>query len=110
MAAGTPKASTPTLSSIETLGDPDCPYCHGIGYVRHDAEPGSPDFGKVDICTCRQGTVMRLVRDRLFSLSHLDELKGLTFETFQPRGQIGLGERQARSLEIAHNTARQYAG
>jgi len=35
--------------------------------------------------------------------------QGLTFDSFQPRGQIGLGERQARSLEIAHNTARQYA-
>ena len=55
MAAGTPKASTPISSSTETLGDPDCPHCHGLGYVRHDAEPGSPDFGKLDICTCRQG-------------------------------------------------------
>jgi DNA replication protein DnaC len=77
--------------------------------VRTDAEPGSPDFGRLEICTCRQGAVMRHVRDRLFSLSHLDELKGLTFDSFQPRGQIGLGERQARSLEIAYNTARQYA-
>jgi DNA replication protein DnaC len=109
MAAGTPKAITPTSSSTETLGDPDCPHCHGLGYVRHDAEPGSPDFGKLDICTCRQGDVMRQVRDRLFSISHLDELKGLTFDSFQPRGRIGLGERQANSLEFAHNAARQYA-
>jgi DNA replication protein DnaC len=49
------------------------------------------------------------VRDRLFSLSHLDELKDLTFDSFQPRGPIGLGERQARSLEIAYDTSRQYA-
>jgi DNA replication protein DnaC len=109
MAAGTSRASTPTLLNTDTLGDPDCPYCHGLGYVRHDVEPGSPDFGKLHICTCRQGAVMRQVRDRLFSLSHLDELKDLTFDSFQPRGQIGLGERQARSLEIAYNTARQYA-
>ena len=52
---------------------------------------------------------MRAVRDRLFSLSHLDELKGLTFDSFQPSGQFGLGERQALSLENAYNTARQYA-
>lgn len=52
---------------------------------------------------------MRQVRDRLFSLSHLDELASLTFDTFQPRGQIGLGERQARSLEFAYNSANQYA-
>jgi DNA replication protein DnaC len=109
MAAGTSKASTPTSSSIEALGNPDCPHCQGLGYLRHDAEPGSPDFGRLDICTCRQGAVMRAVRERLFSLSHLDELKNLTFETFQPRGQVGLGERQAHSLEIAYNTAHQYA-
>ena len=113
MAAGTSRVSTPTSSSTEptaeTLGDPNCPYCHGAGYLRSDLPLGHPDFGKLEICTCRQGAVRRAVRDRLFSLSHLDELKGLTFETFQPRGQIGLGERQARSLEIAYNTARQYA-
>jgi DNA replication protein DnaC len=112
MAAGTPKASSPTSSNIEaapTLGAPDCPHCHGIGYVRRDVAPGSPDFGKLDICSCRQGAVTRQVRDRLFSLSHLDELKGLTFESFEPRGQVGLGERHARSLEIAYNSARQYA-
>ncbi len=109
MVAGTPKASTPTSSSINSLGDPDCPHCHGLGYVRRDAEPGSPDFGRLEICTCRQGAVMRQVRDRLFSLSHLEELTGLTFDSFQPRGQIGLGERQAGSLEIAYNSSRQYA-
>ncbi len=50
------------------------------------------------------------VRQRLFSLSHLDELQGLTFEAFQPRGRKGLGAGQANSLEWAFNHARQYAG
>jgi len=50
------------------------------------------------------------VRQRLHSLSHLDELTGLTFETFQPRGRKGLGEQHANSLEWAFNRARQYAG
>lgn len=71
---------------------------------------GHPDFGKLDICTCRQGRVTETVRARLFSLSHLDELGGLTFETFQPSGRKGLGEQQANSLEWAFNRARQYAG
>lgn len=71
---------------------------------------GHADFGKLDICTCRQGQVTESVRARLFSLSHLDELRGLTFETFQPCGRKGLGEQQANSLEWAFNRARQYAG
>ncbi len=78
--------------------------------MRRDAPVGSPDFGRLDICVCRQGQVAQTVRERLFSLSHLDELRGLTFETFQPRGRKGLGEQQANSLEWAYNQARQYAG
>ena len=70
---------------------------------------GHPDFGRLDICSCRQGQVTQAVRTRLFSLSHLDELKELTFETFQPRGRKGLGEQQANSLEWAFNRSRQYA-
>ena len=45
-----------------------------------------------------RGDVMRQVRDRLFSISHLDELKGLTFDCISSRGPNGLGELQADSL------------
>ena len=81
-----------------------------MGYLRRDADPGSPDFGKLDICVCRQAQVAQTVRERLFSLSHLDELQGLTFESFNQRGRKGVGESQANSLEWAFNRARQYAG
>lgn len=70
---------------------------------------GDPRFGKLEICVCRQRNVSERVRERLYSLSRLDELKGLTFDTFQPRGQIGLGEKQANSLEMAFNQAQHYA-
>lgn len=109
MAEDTSKANTPTTSSTDALGDPDCPYCAGLGYLRRDVPLGQPDFGKLEICSCRQADVTRAVRERLFSLSHLDELQHLTFEAFQPRGRIGLGEWQSNLLEIAYNTARQYA-
>lgn len=33
-------------------GDPGCPHCGGIGYVRGDYAPGHPDFGKAQACTC----------------------------------------------------------
>jgi DNA replication protein DnaC len=98
------------VNSSHTLGDPNCPYCHGVGYLRREGEPGTPDFGKLDICVCRKSRVAQTVRDRLFSLSHLDELRGLTFESFLPRGRKGVGEQQANSLEWAFNRARQYAG
>lgn len=48
------------------------------------------------------------MRERLFSLSHLEELRNLTFETFNPRGRIGLGEREQASIEYAYNQARAF--
>jgi DNA replication protein DnaC len=77
--------------------------------LRADVPIDHPNFGRLQICVCRQRDVSEQVRNRLYSLSHLDELKGLTFESFQPRGQKGLGEMQASSLEMAFNQARHYA-
>ena len=71
---------------------------------------GHPNFGRLEICVCRQRDVSDQVRERLFSLSHLDELKDLTFESFKPRGRKGLGDMQAASLEMAFNQAKHYAG
>ena len=91
------------------LGDPNCPHCRGLGYLRVDIPLGHPDFGKLQICTCRQGRVSQQVHRRLFALSNLDELRNLTFENFQPHGRIGLGPHQVDSLERAYNHARQFA-
>jgi DNA replication protein DnaC len=80
-----------------------------VGYLRTDVPVGHPNFGRLEVCVCRQRDVSQQVREHLFSLSHLDELKELTFESFQPRGQIGIGEKQANSLEMAYNQANHYA-
>jgi DNA replication protein DnaC len=106
--ANTSKANSPTTSST-SLGDPNCPHCGGLGYLRADVPIDHPKFGRLEICVCRQRDVSEQVRNRLYSLSHLDELKELTFESFQPRGRKGLGEMQANSLEMAFNQARHYA-
>ncbi len=74
-----------------------------------DVPVGDPRFGKLEICVCRQRDVSEQVRERLYSLSRLDELQGLTFETFQQRGRKGLGEMQAASIEMAFNQAQHYA-
>ncbi|HEY3310380.1 MAG TPA: ATP-binding protein [Anaerolineales bacterium] len=91
------------------LGDPNCPHCGGLGYLRLDLPLGHPDFGKAIICDCRRQSVTEQVRSRLFSISRLEELKDLTFETFVSRGRQGLGEKQVQSLEWAFNHSRQYA-
>jgi DNA replication protein DnaC len=90
-------------------GDPNCPYCHGVGYLRADVPVGHPNFGRLEVCVCRRARVAEAVRDRLFAMSHLEELKHLSFETFKPRGHKGLPDLQANSLEMAFNQARRYA-
>ncbi|HEY5984142.1 MAG TPA: ATP-binding protein [Anaerolineales bacterium] len=102
-------SSSAAESPVQTLGDPDCPHCHGIGYLRKDVPVGHPDFGEVFVCVCRRRRVANVVRDRLFALSHLDELRSLTFETFKPHGRPGIGERQANSIQMAYNQARHHA-
>jgi DNA replication protein DnaC len=93
----------------DLAGDPNCPICHGLGYLRRDLPLGHPDFGKLQICTCRQGQVAQQIHQRLFAISNLENLRHMTFENFQPRGRVGLGPWQADSLEQAYNQAHQFA-
>ena len=102
-------SSGPSPGHDGLIGDPNWPHCHGLGYLRSDSPVGSPEFGKLQDCVCRRSSVDQQVRDRLYALSNLHELKNLTFETFQLRGQIGLGTFQADSIERAFNHARQFS-
>jgi DNA replication protein DnaC len=118
IAAATSKENSPTSSSTEgetpaqqndLLGDPNCPHCGGLGYLRADVPVGHSDFGRIQTCSCRQGQVSQQIHRRLFSLSNLDQLQHLTFENFELRGRIGLGKYQADSIELAYNQANQFA-
>jgi DNA replication protein DnaC len=91
-------------------GDPNCQICGGVGYLRQDLPLGHPEFGKLQVCACREGQLRKQTRDGLYKLSNLKELAHLSFDNFEPRGQIGMGPAQADSLEQAYNHARQFAG
>jgi DNA replication protein DnaC len=101
--------SNPPDLNRDLPGDPDCPICHGVGYVRQDLPVGHPEFGRIQICSCRNSQVSQRVRERLFTLSNLEKLSHLTFENFNPRGQVGLGPQGADSLELAYNQAHHFA-
>lgn len=102
--------NTDILDKIGNLpGDPDCPVCSGLGYIRSEVPVEDPGFGKVQICSCRQDDVNAHIRRQLFSLSNLNELSNLTFDNFQPHGRIGLWAYQAGSIERAYNQAWQFA-
>jgi len=90
-------------------GDPNCPICGGIGYLRRDLPIDHPDFGKMVPCSCRSKEITQSARARLFRMSSLDALKDLRFENFEKRGRVGLGQHQADSLENAYNQAVNFA-
>jgi len=91
------------------LGRPDCPICHGIGYVREDLPSDHPQFGRVVPCSCLQGRLQGRLTERLHRLSRLQQLEHLTFETFNPQGRLNNGAEQRDSLGRAYNQARNFA-
>jgi len=115
IAAGTQTGKSPEPESggrtppHDLPGDPNCPICGGVGYLRQDLPLGHPDFGKLEMCSCRHGEISQRIHKRLFDLSNLDELQHLTFENFQPRGRVGLRPAHADTLEQAYNQARMFA-
>jgi DNA replication protein DnaC len=98
-----------TIRQVKLPGDPNCPICGGIGYLRRDVPIDHPDFGKIVPCSCRSEEVNQSARTRLFKMSSLDALKNLTFKNFQKRGRVGLGQIQSESLENAFNQAHIFA-
>jgi len=97
----------PPASSM--AGEPACPICHGLGYLRRDLPVGHPEFGRLQICSCRQPQVIARVHQRLFAMSNLDALAHMTFDNFQPHGAQGIAEAEQDSVNTAYNTALRFA-
>jgi DNA replication protein DnaC len=56
------------------LGDPNCPICHGIGFVTGDYPIDDPRFGKMDVCSCRKAKLEEETRNQLIRESNLYRL------------------------------------
>ena len=86
----TQKASSPNSLSannvVKPYGDPNCPHCGGVGYVRYDVPLGHEKFGKIESCVCRAKDVADNARSRLFAMSNLNRLSHLTFDNFNASG------------------------
>jgi DNA replication protein DnaC len=114
IAADISRANSPTSSSIEPApsalpGDPHCPICHGIGFLRQDLPISHPNFGKLQICACRQKETADAVHQRLYRLSNLDAFRDKTFESFTVQGRLGLGDDHVKSLKLALSQATQFS-
>ncbi len=95
------------------MGNPDCPYCHGVGYVRYDVPLGHEKFGKIELCVCRSVDVAEAARNRLYALSHLNKLKHLTFKNFRiegnPKTKYAITQVEKDSLAHAKTVCEDFA-
>jgi DNA replication protein DnaC len=91
------------------LGKKDCPICGGVGFVHLDLPLDHPDFGRLQVCSCRQKEAQAVESSRLYRLSNLDAFNSMTFETFNAKGRFGLADEQTESLKYALNQATHYA-
>ena len=89
-------------------GDPNCPHCHGVGYIREDVEIGHPNFGKLFPCVCRLPEIEADQKKRQRAVSSLGPLASKTFEAFEAEGHTN-NQSQRASLRLAFDTARHYA-
>lgn len=89
-------------------GDPDCPICGGVGYVRYDVPEGHPHFGKAFDCECRRARVDAARQAYLRRLGGLEHLANKTFDTFSRDG-VGLQEKDRDNLQRVYERAAAYA-
>ncbi len=91
------------------LGDPDCPICHGLGFVARDVPFGDPDFGKMDVCSCRKEHIHQAQADRRLRESNLDGYREMTFERFNVKGRGQLRPDYEMYLTMARDHALKFA-
>ncbi len=96
------------LSRTEEEAEKACPICKGMGYVRADVPVGHPDFGKLVPCTCRLAELAQRRVAALRTLSDLEILARMTFETFVSEGH-GLPPDKQDNLRWAYEEARTFA-
>lgn len=85
-----------------------CPICGGVGFIMADVPVGHPDFGKALPCRCREQERLQRRLSSLHSLSNLDALTHLTFDTFIAEPSHLSGEK-AYNLRRALETCAYFA-
>lgn len=118
MQSDIPKASSMSTSielkpRVEPLGDPNCPICGGVGYVRYDVPLGHEKFGKIELCICRAVDRAETARSRLYALSNLERLRHLSFENFRvegnPKAKYAVTQIERDNLEFARSVCQEFA-
>ncbi|MBI3359666.1 MAG: ATP-binding protein [Chloroflexi bacterium] len=107
-ATSTTSTSNTNSNSRATIGDPNCPHCHGLGFVGEEVPVGHPRFGRAAPCACRLEELQAAQAEHLRSLSTLGALGAKRFDNFLPEGHT-LEPEQRRSLRRAYDTCYAFA-
>jgi len=94
------------------LGNPDCPHCGGVGFLRADVPVGHEQFGRLQPCVCRANEIATNARQRLYELSNLARLSHLTFENFKRSGNPQaefISPQESGSLHDAFDAAEDFS-
>lgn len=100
--------NTKEKTTRRASGKDVCPICGGFGWVYRDLPVSDPDYGKLEPCSCQLENIQRASVQRLYRISNLDTFKNMTFDSFEVSGH-GKQKDVNKTLEIAFNTARNYA-
>ena len=101
------------MIKAEAWGNPDCPHCAGVGYIRWEVPIGDPKFGKVELCVCRTSEVAQKARNRLYELSSLGRLSHLSFDNYlisgNPKAKNAITQMEKDSREDAKKICAEFA-
>lgn len=97
--SGLPELEAQMAAAEAAIGK--CLVCKGKGWLRRDVPYGHPDFGKAEMCKCRQALNRARRKREIMSLSSLGEVREKTFRNFHVR---------VPGVQQAARAARDFAG
>ncbi len=91
------------------MGDPDCPRCHGVGFIIKGRDPNDPSSGKMIPCDCRTRRFENDGKKAKLAFANLSGYERMTFDTFEVEGRGALRDEQRTNLTYARDCARKFA-
>jgi DNA replication protein DnaC len=101
-------APTPPPQMEDGVGHPECPQCHGLGYLREDVPVGHPRFGKLVPCACSLEEIRARELAHYLAISNRESLTGKSFANFLPEGQTA-NEQYRASIRRAFQACQEFA-
>lgn len=91
------------------LGDPDCPVCHGAGFVIRESDPADPASGVMAACSCRVKKYESAGKRVKALNANLGGYEQMTFDNFNAEGRGQLRPEQKTNLAYARDCAMKFA-